>query len=157
MSGLRRTLPLLAAVVAVVLVGGFLLLRGTGEDDPFADYCSAVTDHREEIGAALGAGATTGLLRALPSFEALAAESPDDIRADWTLVVERITALEKALDDAGVDALTYDVENPPADLSADDRKAIETAAVRLGSPETATALSHVEQQARDVCKSPLSM
>ncbi|GAA3542482.1 hypothetical protein [Nocardioides daeguensis] len=154
---LRRHLPLVVTLVAALAVG-LLLLRGTGGDeDPFAAYCSAVTERREDIGAALGAGPTTGLLRALPSFEALAEESPEDIRADWSLVVERIRALKDALDDAGVDASTYNVEEPPTGLPAADKEAIDTAAVRLGAAETATALSHVEQQARDVCKTPLSM
>jgi hypothetical protein len=152
----RRNLLLVAALVAAVVVG-FLVLRGGGSDDPFASYCDAVTDHREDVGAALSAGPTTGLLRALPSFEALADESPEDIRADWTLVVERITALKKALDSAGVDAATYSFDQPPAGLPADDKRAIDAAAARLGAADTATALAHVEQQARDVCKTPLSM
>lgn len=153
---MRRNL-VFAVALAAVLVVGFLLLRGGGEDDPFASYCDAVTDHREDVGAALGAGPTTGLLRALPSFEDLADKSPEDIRADWTLVVERITALKDAVDAAGVDAATYSFDQPPADLPPGDKRAIDAAAARLGAPETATALAHVEQQARDVCKTPLSM
>ena len=66
---MRRNL-LLGAMLVLAVVAGFLVLRGGGEDDPFASYCDAVTDHREDIGAALSAGPTTGLLRALPSFEA---------------------------------------------------------------------------------------
>ncbi|MBM0123229.1 hypothetical protein [Pimelobacter simplex] len=151
---MRRNLLLVAALAVAVLVG-LLLLRG-GEEDRFASYCEVVTEHREDVGAALSAGPTTGLLRALPSFEELAEESPDDIRADWTLVVERITALEEALDGAGVDPATYRFDQPPADLSADDKAAIDAAAARLGAADTATALAHVEQQARDVCKTPLS-
>lgn len=153
---MRRNL-LLAATVVAALVAGFLLLRGTGEDDPFAAYCDAVTEHREDVGAALSAGPTTGLLRALPSFETLAEESPEDIERDWTLVIERITALKDALDAAGVDAATYSFDQPPADLPAEDKKSIDAAAAGLGSADTATALAHVEQQARDVCKTPLSM
>ncbi|MCR1783043.1 hypothetical protein KVF89_10895 [Nocardioides carbamazepini] len=156
MPSVRRHLPLLLLAVAAVLVAGFLVVRG-GEDDPFADYCSEIADRREDVGAALSAGETTGLLRALPSFAALAEESPDDIRADWTLVVERIADLEEALDAAGVDPATYRPDAPPSGLGDDDRTAIETAAVRLGSQETATALARVEQQARDVCKTPLSL
>ncbi|TNM39529.1 hypothetical protein FHP29_11615 [Nocardioides albidus] len=152
---MRRSLLALVLLAGAVLAAGLWLQRGT--DDPFADYCAAVAEHREDIGAALGAGPTTGLLRALPSFEALAEESPEDIAGDWRLVIERITALEEALDAAGVDASAYSFDDPPADVPAADRKAIETAAVRLGSPETSTALSHVDQQARDVCKTPLSM
>ncbi|GAA1534025.1 hypothetical protein [Nocardioides humi] len=153
----RRNLPLLVGLVAAVLVIGLVVLWETRDDDPFAGYCDAVADHREDIGAALSAGPQTGLLRALPSFEELADEAPDDIRADWTLVIERITALKDALDAADVDPSAYDVESPPADVPEDDRKAIETAAVRLGSQETRTALAHVDQQARDVCKTPLSL
>ena len=158
MLGVRRNLLLVAAlaVVAAVVVG-FLVLRSGGEDEPFASYCDAVTDHREDVGAALSAGPTTGLLRALPSFEALAKESPEDIKGDWTLVVGRITALKEALDDAGVEAATYSFDRPPAGLPVEDKEAIDAAAARLGAADTATALAHVEQQARDVCKTPLSM
>lgn len=112
MLSVRRRLPLLLLVVAAAVVAGLLVLRG-GEDDPFAGYCSEVADRREDVGAALSAGATTGLLRALPSFEALADRSPDDIRDDWRLVVTRISDLEDALDDAGVDPAAYRVEDPP--------------------------------------------
>lgn len=157
MSPRGRRLAVAAAVVAVALVAGFLWLRGSGDDDPFASYCSEVESRREQVGAALSAGPEVGLIRALPSFEALAEKSPDDIRADWQLVVARITDLEKALSAAGVDAATYDREDPPTSVSAEDRQAIDTAAVRLGSRETAAALSRVQQQARDVCKTPLSL
>ena len=156
MLSVRPNLLLAAALVAAVVVG-LLALRSSGEDDPFASYCDAVTDHREDVGAALSAGPTTGLLRALPSFEALADESPEDIEADWRLVVERVSALKKALDDAGVDAATYSFDQPPTGLPAEDKEAIDTAAAQLGAADTATALAHVEQQARDVCKTPLSM
>ncbi|MBM7520218.1 hypothetical protein [Nocardioides nitrophenolicus] len=154
----RRILPLVVvAALVVAFAVGLLLVRGSGDDDPFADYCAAVAEHRQDVGAALSAGPTTGLLRALPSFEALAKESPDDIAGDWRLVVERISALKKALDSAGVDPATYRFDQPPADLPADDKASIDAAAAGLGSADTATALAHVEQQARDVCKTPLSM
>ncbi|WP_408895481.1 hypothetical protein ACJ5H2_11290 [Nocardioides sp. R1-1] len=153
----RRLLLAALGLVAVAALVAVVMVRTVGEDDPFADYCAEVADHREDVGAALSAGPTTGLLRALPSFEDLAAKSPEDIEADWTLVVERVTALRDALDDAGVDPASYRVESPPTGLAEEDRAAIESAAVRLGSPDTATALARVEQQARDVCKTPLSM
>jgi len=154
----RPVLVVVALLAAAALVAGTLVgLRLLREDDPFADYCAEVTDRREDVGAALAAGPTTGLIRALPSFEALAQRSPDDIRADWALVVERIEGLRTALDRAGVDPESYDPEHPPTELSAADRAAIASAADRLGSRETATALARVEQQARDVCKTPLSL
>ncbi len=152
----RRNVWWIAVVVVALVVGGFVW-RQRGDDDPFAGYCSAVESHRDDLGAALSAGRTTGLLRALPSFEDLADKSPQDIRTDWNLVVSRIEALAKALEAAGVEAATYDPAKPPADLSDAEQAAIKKAADALGSAETATALSRVEQQARDVCKTPLSL
>lgn len=154
----RQDLPLLAVAVAALALTGVLLVSGGEDDDgPYDTYCAAVEEHRSEIGAALNAGQETGLLRALPAFVDLAAAAPDDIRDEWRIVIDRVSELQAALDAAGVDAASYDFEKPPADLTAQDRKAIETAATRLGSADTAAALAGVEQQARDVCKSPLSL
>lgn len=152
-----RDLPLVALVVAAAVLVGFLVLRDGGSESRFESYCSAVEEHRAELGAALGAGKETGLLRALPVFEDLASKAPDDIEDEWRIVVDRVTELEAALDAAGVDAAAYDFAHPPAGLDAEDREAIATAATRLGSADTAAALTGVEQQARDVCKSPLSL
>ncbi len=154
----RQDLPLLAVAAAALAVTGVLLVTGGEDDDrPYDGYCSAVEEHRAEIGAALNAGKETGLLRALPAFEDLAAVAPDDIRDEWRIVIDRVSALAAALDAAGVDAASYDFEKPPPDVAAEDREAIQTAATRLGSADTAAALAGVEQQARDVCKSPLSL
>jgi hypothetical protein len=153
----RRTLLAGAAVAVVALVAGFVLFRTTRDDDPFASYCDEVVAQRDKLGAALAAGAETGLIRALPSFQALERKSPDDIRPDWRLVVARISDLEDALAAAGVDAASYDRERPPAGLSQAKKDAIDAAAARLGSQETNTALRRVDQQARDVCKTPLSL
>lgn len=153
----RRDLPLLFLVLAAVVLVGVVLFRDAGAEDPYEDYCNAVVEHRSELGAALQAGDQTGLLRALPAFEDLAAEAPDDIRADWRIVVDRVTGLRDALADAGVDASTYDAEKPPAGLTDAQVKAIASAATRLTASDTGTAIGRVQQQARDVCKTPLSL
>ncbi|MFC5730075.1 MULTISPECIES: hypothetical protein [Nocardioides] len=153
----RSDLPLVALVVVAVLVGGFFVLRETGEDDPFADYCAEVEQRRDEIGAAVAAGPTTGLIRALPSFEALEDKAPEDIRDEWAIVTSRIEEIVAAFGAAEADPASYDRENPPADVSQADRDRIEAAAVRLGSRETRKALAGVDQHARDVCKTPLSL
>jgi hypothetical protein len=153
----RGDLPVIALVVLAVVVGGFFVLRETGEDDPFVDYCAEVEDRRDEIGAAVAAGPTTGLIRALPSFQALEDKAPDDIRDEWAIVTSRIEEVVEAFDEAGADPASYDREKPPADVSQEDRERIEAAAVRLGSQETRAALAGVAQQARDVCKTPLSL
>lgn len=152
----RRDLLLVVAVLVVAAVG-YYVVRGSDPEDPYARYCAEVEDQRGAVGAARAAGPTTGLIRALPSFEALAEKAPQDIRDEWRIVVTRITDLRDALSGAGVDPSAYDPEKPPEGLDDAQLQTIRTAAIRLGSEETAAALTGVEQQARDVCKTPLSL
>ncbi|PWN02783.1 hypothetical protein DJ010_10210 [Nocardioides silvaticus] len=157
--GLRRVT---AAGVAAALLAA---MSGCGEDDDpyavpdrFEDYCEEVAEQQTAIGQALESGGeATGLIRALPSFEALAEKAPDDIADDWEVVVERIDVLVGALEDAGVDPESYNRRKPPTGLDREQRDAIDAAAVALVSTTTAQAMSSVQQQARDVCKTPLLM
>lgn len=157
----RPTDRLAAYVGAAVLL---LAMAGCGsdDDDPYAvpdrfqDYCEEVTAQQATIGDALDTGGeATGLIKALPSFEALAAAAPDDIADDWEVVVGRINDLVDALEEAGVDPETYDRKKPPTGLSQDQKDAIDAAAVALVSSTTGDAMSNVQQHARDVCKTPL--
>lgn len=148
--------PVLVVLALVLGLGGYFLVRESNED-PFADYCSEVEARRAEIGAALGEGEQTGLIQALPAFESLAAKAPEDIRDEWSIVVTRITALRTALADADILPADYDATAPPAGLDPADAAAIKAAAVGLGAEEMMLALAGVQQQARDVCKTPLSM
>ena len=70
--------------------------------------------------------------------------------------MSRLEALQDALDAADVDPSTYDPETTPDTLPAAERRAIEAAARNLGDQETVTAMAGIEQQALDVCKTPLS-
>lgn len=153
-----RVVRLAAAVVAAaVVVAGVLIWRAHRDRDPYAAYCGLVVDHRGLISAASEQGATTGLIAALPSFRALAAGAPSDIADDWAVVVSAISGLQDALDAAGVDPATYDRAQPPAGLTAEQRGAIDAAATRLDSGATRAAIGAVDQEARDVCHSPLMM
>ena len=102
-------------------------------------------------------GRPPALLEALPSFEALRDEAPDDIADDWATVVRRITVLRDALDDAGVDPSTYDPKKPPTGVTEAERTTIAAAATALAARETQQAFSAVQQEVRDVCGTPLSM
>lgn len=152
-----RRLVALVAVVALAVGAGAWLLRSTGDDDPFTTYCAEVEERRGELGAALAAGERLGLIRALPTFEVLAEKAPEDLRDEWRIVIDRVTEVRDAFADADVDPATYDPEKPPKDLPKADVDAIQAAAVRLGARETKLALAGVSQQARDVCKTPLSL
>lgn len=140
-------------VLALALV--IPLLAGCGSDQD--DYCAAVEEHQEELSEIVGSGDPDALIQALDVFRDLQALAPDDISDEWQQVVGRIEALESALDDAGVDPATYDPESPPDDLGDEQAAAIEAAATELGSGTTLRALQDLDQQARDVCKTPLTL
>ncbi|QIG43478.1 hypothetical protein G5V58_12515 [Nocardioides anomalus] len=142
----RAAVLVLAAVVS-------LLLGGCGDQKD--QYCDAVKSHQRELGDLLGGGGADALLEALPVFRDLAGDAPDDIRDDWRTVVDALEGLRDALDDAGVDPTTYDRDQPPAGLTAKQKDAIDAAARRLTSPGTVAAFNAVDQQAKDVCGTPL--
>ncbi|WP_243059931.1 hypothetical protein [Nocardioides sp. SR21] len=140
-----------------VLVAALLLplLAGCGSDQD--DYCDAVADRQQELSDIVGSGEPDALLQALDVFQQLQDRAPDDISDEWQQLVGRIEALQDALDDAGVDAATYDRDDPPAGLSDEQAAAIDAAAKELGSGTTLRALQDLDQQARDVCKTPLTL
>lgn len=146
-----------ALVVAGVVVGLVVWKHHDDRKDPYAAYCDLVAQQRSLIATAVQEGPTTGLIAALPSFEALQAKAPADIADDWTTVVTAVDGLVSALKAAGADPATYDRSHPPAGMTAQQKGAIDAAATRLGSEETQAALASVDQEARDVCHSPLML
>lgn len=138
-------------VVALLLP----LLAGCGSQQD--KYCGAVKDHQTELSNIVGSGDPDALLRALDIFRDLQSKAPGDITDEWQQVVTSIEGLQKALEDAGVDPATYDRDKPPPGLSADDRARIDAAAKALGSGTTLRAFQDLDQQARDVCKTPLTL
>jgi hypothetical protein len=140
-------------VLVVALLLPLLAACGSDEDR----YCDAVEEHRQQLSDIVGSGDPDALISALDVFEDLQDKAPGDITDEWQQVVGRIRALSDALDDAGVDPATYDRDHPPAGLGADDKARIDAAAQELGSGTTLRALQDLEQQARDVCKTPLTL
>ena len=126
-------------------------------DDPFEVYCKEIKAQRESLSEDLAGGTATSLIDALPEFERLQDKSPDDLKDEWNTVTSRIGDLVESLEDAGVDPATYDRRKPPAGLTADEQDAIDAAAQALATPEMKAALDGVEQQARDVCKTPMTL
>lgn len=120
-------------------------------------YCQAVTSHQAGLGALAQGGSRTALLRALPVFEDLQSKAPSDVADDWQLLVTRITALETALTNAHVDPSSYDPAHPPAGVSAEQRTLIRRAAAAVGAADTAQALADLQQEALDVCHTPLEL
>lgn len=142
-------------LVAGLVVGGVLIVRLLGTT-PQERYCEEVVGSRAELSDRLSQGTPDVLITTLPIFEDLADDAPDDITDEWRVVTTAITGLRGALRAAGVDPATYDRDDPPAEVDEDERRRIDTAARVLGSQETAAALAGLDQQARDVCRTPLT-
>ena len=145
----RRTARVLAVVVAIAMSAG---CKSDQEK-----YCDSVKDHQQELGELIGDGSPDALLKALPIFHDLSGDAPDDIRDDWKVVIDALEGLQDALEHAGVDPSTYDRDHPPAALGQDDKDAIDRAAAALGSEATTNAFNAVEQEAKDVCGTPLEV
>ena len=152
MTGSRPAKPLLCAASALAVLAA--LLTGCGQG---ASYCETVKADQARLGAIVGGGGRTALIRALPVFASLQAKAPSDVAADWQLLVTRISALQSALQHAHVDPATYDAQHPPAGLSAEDRTLIVRAATALAQPDTQQALQTVQQEVLDVCHTPLEL
>ncbi|WP_299058100.1 hypothetical protein [uncultured Nocardioides sp.] len=140
-----------ALLAPLVLVAGLTVGCGDQTDR----YCDAVTDNQDRLGEIAGSGDALALFEARDVYRDLAEEAPDDIADDWDLVLDRIDVLEDTLDEADVDPATYDPRDPPSGLSSQERARIRQAADDLAAPEAVRAMDDVEQQALDVCGTPL--
>lgn len=140
-----------------LLVGALVvpLLAACGSDTD--GYCDAVEENQQELSEIVSGGEPDAMLQALAIFQDLADRAPADVSDEWEQVTGSVEALQQALDDADVDASTYDRDEPPAGLSAAEKKSIDDAAARVGGAETLQAIKDLDQQARDVCHTPLSL
>ncbi len=141
-----------AGVAALVVV--LPLLAGCGHGQ---SYCDAVKDRQSELGSIVESGDRTALIQALPVFQDLTGKAPADVAPDWKLLVARISDLQTALDDAGVDPASYDPGQRPAGLSTEERARIRSAAAQLAAADTQQALANVQQEVLDVCHTPLEL
>ena len=147
------------ALTAAVLGIG-LLVSGCGDPSPEdvrAAYCDAVKAHQRQLTDIASDPSPGATFRALPSYRDLRDHAPEDIAGDWGRVVDRIEQLQDALRAAGVSAEDYGSGSWQKGLSAEAKNGIERAAASLADPRTSQALNDVEQQARDVCHTPLSL
>lgn len=152
---MRTSLAATAALGVLITV----TLGGCGGDEqtgPESDYCQAVQEHQEALSEIAASTEPGVVFEALDPYRELADEAPSDLRDEWAQVIKRIEALEAALDEADVDPSTYDPETTLKTLPADERSAITGAARDLGDEATVQAMAGIEQQALDVCRTPLN-
>ncbi len=138
---------------AALLVVTVLLTGCRGGDD----YCRAVEEHQAELTDVTASASPAALLDALPIFRDLEEKAPGDIRDEWQAFLDPLERLDRALRSAGVDPSTYDPERLPGSIAESKRRRIEDAAVALVDPAVVRAFDGVQQQAKDVCHTPLSL
>ena len=120
-------------------------------------YCAAVREHQQELTEIVSGGGQDALIRALDIFEDLRGKAPSDVTDEWQQVVTRIEALDQALRDAGVDPATYDRAKPAAGPQRRAERAASTPPpASSAAASTLDALAALDQEARDVCRTPLS-
>ncbi len=143
-----RALPLL-------LLAGAVAACSESAEDVRADYCETVSERQVDLTELMAEEGPTTLLDARDVLGDLAEEAPRDIRDEWEQVLDAIDGLDEALEEAGVDAATYDADDPPEGVTEEQRQAIARAADELATRETVEAWEGVKQHAKDVCKTPL--
>ncbi len=141
--------------MAGVLLVGALTGCSNSPEGVRADYCEVVEEQQFALTEALADDSPDALLGALPIFRELAEEAPRDIDDDWTRFIGALEDLQEALDAAGVEAASYDAKKPPEDVTEEQQAAIARAADELVDPEVSAAYEGVQQQAKDVCQTPL--
>lgn len=140
-------------LLAPVLLLGLLVGCSSQEEK----YCAAVKDNQTRLTEIASQETAAALFDAAEIYRDLAGHAPDDIRVEWRVVIDAIERLEKTVDDLGIDPADYDPAHPPEGLTQDQLDRLRAAAVALVDPETTEAMQSVEQQARDVCGTPLTL
>jgi hypothetical protein len=145
----RRRIPRFpGAVVAATML---LPLAGCGENS-IESYCKEVSAHREELAEMVESTDASALLSHLPMLRDLAESAPEDIADKWQVFNGALGDLDQAIKDAGVKPSDFEDGQPPAGVSAAERKAIADAAAQIRTDDVVEAATGIEQQARDVCK-----
>lgn len=142
-----------AGLVATLLLAPLLASCGNSYDA----YCAQVSASQAQLGDAFSGGGPAALIDALPLLEKLQDKAPSDVAGDWDQVVGAIQGLQQALQQAGIDPATYTASKLPPGITASQRAAIKAAASELESTDTLAASQDVQQEARDVCHTPLSL
>ena len=142
------------APVGVVLCALGLLVTGCKSDTE--KYCDEVKAQQQRLTDIAANPDPARIFAVLPPYEALAAKAPDDIKADWATVIDRYQQLQSALSDVDVTPEQYADNKWRQGLTEEQVNGVLRAAAGLADPATREALNSVQQQARDVCQTPLS-
>lgn len=136
-----------------------ILLVTAGCGDPSPDearktYCEQVKKDADEITRIVDEGGAGAALKVLPKLEALADLSPRDLKDEWQTYLNALHGWRDALDETGLKPSDV-AEGLPRNLSREDRRRLLGAISEVQGPQVKQAAEGIEQQALDVCGTPL--
>lgn len=144
------------ALGVVVLLGA--LVSGCASETE--KYCGALEEQQSRL-AELALGADEPgedlLQQTLEIFRELQGEAPGDIADEWSTLTFAYEGMVDAFDGVDTPLAEYDPAEPPADVSEEEAQRITDAAEELRSPRVTEAADGIQQHARDVCKTDLSL
>ena len=143
---------LLVAAVALVLVGGGVFWWFTSRP---ASYCDQIVARTNAVQA--GQGVMQNLVAGLPELRDLAAAAPSDLTDEWQVVINAVDGMRQAFADTGVDPNTPDLAALPPSVTPAQKERLQSAAAVLVSAEVTQAVKGIQQEALDVCHTPMEL
>lgn len=142
------------AIAGVVLIGTSLSACG-GDGDGGADsqYCTDLKSATKTFDD-LDSGDVSGLEGAFKTFHSLADESPDEVKADWKVLDDGITSVEKALSDAGIkfsDFAKIQSGELPEGVDPTKLQDVASSFTELSDEKFTDAGDAIQKHAKDVC------
>jgi phage-related minor tail protein len=146
---MKTPLALASAALMVATLAGC-----GGGDGPDSEYCkdlkAASTQFKD-----LSSSEVAKLDEAFKTFHELADEAPGEVKDDWATLEKGITAVEKALKDAGLkfsDFAALQEGKMPEGVDVAKLQGLATEFQKLNSAEFDKASKAIETHAKDVCK-----
>ena len=143
-----------AALATALLLALVVTGCAKSEDDERADYCAQVKADADKITRGVAEGGAGAFVDVLSTLEGLAEKAPGDVRDEWQVFLNALRGLRDALEETGVEPDQVNGKLP-AGLPAADRRRIKLAASVLAGEDVQLATKGIEQQALDVCHTPL--
>ncbi len=140
------------AIAGAVLLGTSLTACGGGGDKDSA-YCTDLESASKTFDT-LDSGNIGGLEDAFKTFHQLADEAPDDVEADWKVLDDGITSVEKALSDAGIkfaDFAKIQAGELPEGVDPTKLQGVASSFTQLSDEKFTDAGNNIQKHAKDAC------
>ncbi len=137
-------------MAATLLSAGLL----AGCSDAEQEYCTVLEDKGSVLTELASQSTTPGtdvLTPSLAAIEDLREAAPDDLRDEWTTVLNAWQGLADAVAAAGVPPGEYRPGVMPDGVTGADRRRLEGAATKLAGLPVLEAAGAIEDHARQVC------